>query len=422
MVHKSRKGKVMKRSLIVVGAFGMAFILTVLFSSKALAQAEYYVSVYPDDPYYTVNIDGENFLGGGGFFWPYGTYHTLLFQRQFVGGHWHVFNRWYDVIHWSPSYDNPVTIRVTGIGQWEADTYNQYSVQFQNNFPGTGNGGIIYVSGIQYNSPTSEFLVVQIDSINASAVGQDFNGMHYAFDHWSDGSTSSYKYFKPTDNTTYTAQFVAKPFQVTVTSAGGPNYQPVVLTWQVHPNPDVTYDIWLRIRSNGVTGDPMLQASSLSHTTTSYTSPVYINLPNGTDLLYWDVRAYHSPTGTSADPWWTCSGYGTAQAKITANDAASAEIGEEVWEFAVSNYPNPFNPTTTIRFSLPHQAQVIVEIFNALGAKVRTLINGETYQRGYYNVTWDGKDSNGRTASSGMYFYRIVAGQNVKTVKMLLMK
>jgi hypothetical protein len=134
------------------------------------------------------------------------------------------------------------------------------------------------------------------------------------------------------------------------------------------------------------------------------------------------VRAYHSPTGTSADPWWTCSGYGTAQAKITANDAASAEIGEEVWEFAVSNYPNPFNPTTTIRFSLPHQAQVIVEIFNALGAKVRTLINGETYQRGYYNVTWDGKDSNGRTASSGMYFYRIVAGQNVKTVKMLLMK
>jgi len=190
----------------------------------------------------------------------------------------------------------------------------------------------------------------------------------------------------------------------------------------VHPNPNVTYDIWLRVRENGVTGNPMLQASSLPHNTTSYTSDTWMNIPLGTKLLYWDVRAYHPPTGTSADPFYTCSGYGQIWYKATGDDASKAQIGEEVHQFGVSNYPNPFNPTTTIRFNLPDNAQVSLEIFNTLGERVRTLIHGEVYQAGSYNVTWDGKDSNGRTASSGMYFYRIVAGQNVKTVKMLLMK
>ena len=264
--------------------------------------------------------------------------------------------------------------------------------------------------------------MVQDDSISAEAVNQVTNGLQCTFTQWSDGSTSNPHTFTPTDHTVYTANLAVKPIQVTVTSAGGPNNTPVVLTWQVHSNPDVTYDIYLKKRSNGVIGDPTLEASSLPHSTTSYTSPVYINLPNGTDLLYWDVRAYHSPTSTSADPWWTCSGYGTAQPKTIANDATKAEIGEEIQEFAVSNFPNPFNPTTTIRFSLPDNAQVSLEIFNVLGEKVRTLIHGQTYEPGYYNVVWDGKDNNGRTASSGIYFYRIVAGQNVKTVKMLLMK
>jgi hypothetical protein len=405
----------MKRSFIAIGAFGIAFILELILSSKTLAQFGYEVSIYTDFSYGVVNVDGVNYTDPH-FNWHYGEHHTLLFERQFVGGYWHVFNRWYDVIHGSPSYDNPVTIRITGITQFEADTYKQYSVQFQNNFVGIGNGGIIYVNGTQYNSPTSEFFVRQIDSINASAESQDFNYIHYTFDHWSDGSTSISKYFKPTTNTTYTANFAVKPIQVTVTSAGGQNYQPVVLTWQVHSNPDVTYDIYLKKRSNGVMGNPTLEASSLPHSTTSYTSPVYINTPNGTDLLYWDVRAYHPPTSTSADQFWTCSGYGTAQPKTTANDATKANIAEEIEEFAVSNFPNPFNPSTTILFDLPEASFVRLRVFNLLGRTVATLVEQQV-AAGRHAVTFDASN-----LPSGVYLYRIEAGKYTETKKLLLIR
>lgn len=67
------------------------------------------------------------------------------------------------------------------------------------------------------------------------------------------------------------------------------------------------------------------------------------------------------------------------------------------------NYPNPFNPTTTISYSLPQAMQVRIEIFNLLGQRVTTLVDG-TQKAGLQNVTWDA----GRVAS-GTYFYRIVA-------------
>jgi hypothetical protein len=366
----------------------------------------------------TVKIDGTTYSSGVIFGCGSGTNHTLeAIDGQSSSGYVQRFNNWS-----TGASTLSITVNVSQSATYTANFKPEHNIIFQNNFAGVGSGGVIKVTGTQYNSPTSSFPVVQGNTITGEAVNQVVNGLQCTFTQWSDASTSNPHTFTPTDHTTYTASFSVKPTQVTVTSAGGQNYQPVVLTWQVHPNSDVTYDIWLRIRENGVTGDPMLQTSSLSHNTTSYTSPVYINLPNGTQLLYWDVRAYHSPTGTSADPSYTCSGYGEAAPKAATNDAAKAGIGEEVREFAVSNYPNPFNPTTTIRFSLPDNARVSVEIFNTLGEKVRTLIHGEVYQAGSYNVMWDGKDNYGRAASSRIYFYHIVAGQNVKTMKMLLMK
>jgi len=364
----------------------------------------------------SVKVDGATYSSGTTFAWVNGEQHTLeAIDGQSYNNYVRHFTDWSGGIS---SSNISVTLTVSQNTTCTANFLKEFNIGFQNGFT----GGVIKVNGVQYNSPTSSFPVLETHTISAEAVNQATNGLQYTFTQWSDGSTSNPHTFTPTGHTTYTANFAVKPIQVTVTSAGGPNNTPVVLTWQVHPNSDVTYDIYLKKRSNGVIGDPTLEASSLPHSTTSYTSPVYINLPNGTDLLYWDVRAYHSPTSTSADPWWTCSGYGTAQPKTIANDATKAEIGEEIQEFAVSNFPNPFNPTTTIRFSLPDNAQVSLEIFNVLGEKVRTLIHGQTYEPGYYNVVWDGKDNNGRTASSGIYFYRIVAGQNVKTVKMLLMK
>ena len=85
------------------------------------------------------------------------------------------------------------------------------------------------------------------------------------------------------------------------------------------------------------------------------------------------------------------------------------------------NYPNPFNPTTVIEYALPKSAPVKIQIFNILGQVVRNLVD-EPQEPGYKTVYWDGKDNSGSEVSSGIYFYRIVAGDFVKCKKMALLK
>jgi hypothetical protein len=92
-------------------------------------------------------------------------------------------------------------------------------------------------------------------------------------------------------------------------------------------------------------------------------------------------------------------------------------------EFSLEqNFPNPFNPSTTIRFALPKEAPVTLVIYNMLGVPVRTLINGEQLGAANHQVTWDGKDDAGMTVPSGMYLYRITAGSFQATRKMTLLK
>lgn len=81
------------------------------------------------------------------------------------------------------------------------------------------------------------------------------------------------------------------------------------------------------------------------------------------------------------------------------------------------NYPNPFNPSSVIRFGVPQQAPVQLEVFDVLGRKVITLINGEVIQPGRYNINFDA-----RSLASGMYIYRLVIGSEVLTKKMTLIK
>jgi hypothetical protein len=88
---------------------------------------------------------------------------------------------------------------------------------------------------------------------------------------------------------------------------------------------------------------------------------------------------------------------------------------------ALRNYPNPFNPKTEISYTLPEAAQVRVCIYNMLGQKVKTLAN-EYQAVGRKTISWDGTDEHGNRAASGIYFYRIKAGEFEDTKKMILMK
>jgi len=86
------------------------------------------------------------------------------------------------------------------------------------------------------------------------------------------------------------------------------------------------------------------------------------------------------------------------------------------------NFPNPFNPETVIRYSLPEAATVTLEIYNMLGQKVRTLVDHSQQAADFYSLSWNGRDDNGRALASGMYLYRLSAGSYVNTRKMVLMK
>jgi len=99
-----------------------------------------------------------------------------------------------------------------------------------------------------------------------------------------------------------------------------------------------------------------------------------------------------------------------------------AKTGTVPENFALGqNYPNPFNPSTEISFSLPSASHVQLKVFNVLGQEVQTLADGHL-GAGQHVVTWNGKDAGGNQAASGVYFYRLDAGDVRETRKMMLIK
>jgi hypothetical protein len=86
------------------------------------------------------------------------------------------------------------------------------------------------------------------------------------------------------------------------------------------------------------------------------------------------------------------------------------------------NHPNPFNPQTTISFTLKNNSPALeLKIYNLKGQMVKNLMSG-SMNRGSYNLVWDGKDDAGNNVSSGVYFYRLSDGKSTQQRKMVLMK
>ena len=97
-------------------------------------------------------------------------------------------------------------------------------------------------------------------------------------------------------------------------------------------------------------------------------------------------------------------------------------------EYALhANYPNPFNPTTSIKFDLPEQSVVRLSVFNILGQEVAVLVNG-VVEAGFRNVEWNATAQSGYALPSGVYIYRMQATalssgkEFIQTNKMVLMK
>jgi hypothetical protein len=103
------------------------------------------------------------------------------------------------------------------------------------------------------------------------------------------------------------------------------------------------------------------------------------------------------------------------------DDATGTETPVANRLFLFQNRPNPFNPSTTISFTLPDRMHVRLSVYDPRGRLVRTLVD-ETLDNGLEERSWDGNDSRGNPVSSGIYFYRLVAGDRVITKKMVLLK
>jgi hypothetical protein len=111
---------------------------------------------------------------------------------------------------------------------------------------------------------------------------------------------------------------------------------------------------------------------------------------------------------------------GQAETSWTARKTVSTGVqarDEVPRKFSLSqNYPNPFNPSTTIKYSLAKLEQVVLKVFNALGHEVTTLVNGKQ-SAGEYEVNWQPTN-----LPSGVYIYRLQAGEFVDAKKLILMR
>ena len=99
------------------------------------------------------------------------------------------------------------------------------------------------------------------------------------------------------------------------------------------------------------------------------------------------------------------------------------DVAINPYEYALhNNFPNPFNPETQIRFSIGSSEMVKLTIYDMMGRQVRSLISGDSYGPGFHVVNWEGLNNKGEKVPSGMYIYRIKAGNFIADKKMVLVK
>jgi len=173
------------------------------------------------------------------------------------------------------------------------------------------------------------------------------------------------------------------------------------LSWDPAPEPDFQYYNVYRGNEPGFVHGP----GNLVHSTAS---------PAWTDPDYDDVTASYKVTALD---------HAGNESDAGSNGPATGVKGPNAprVDALYQNVPNPFNPSTSIRYSLRSASTVTVVVFDAAGRRVRTLLDA-TMPAGVHDITWDGYDHTGNRVASGVYFYRLEAGAFTQTRKMVLLK
>ncbi|MFA6471344.1 MAG: FlgD immunoglobulin-like domain containing protein [Candidatus Latescibacterota bacterium] len=150
-------------------------------------------------------------------------------------------------------------------------------------------------------------------------------------------------------------------------------------------------------------------------------TPQTVNIPkgaNGQDKILLQFTVTDSPAGAEMiAPLTLRDSYGN----VWNSSVHVLTSGLPLQNALYGNYPNPFNPTTTIKYSLKENSKTSLVIYNSLGQKIRTLV--DTPQApGLHTLIWNGKNDRGQQAASGMYFMKLSAGKFTQTKRMMMLE
>jgi hypothetical protein len=301
---------------------------------------------------------------------------------------------------------NELTVDVvvtTGNPTYRAEFYQSASVTLTP----VGGGRISYDQGTRSVSYSNDVqLHPTAEQVNGTAVNEAGTGVVFAFAFWTnnlnnDTARTAYLSFTPSAAITYTAHFKPKPDAPTSVTAGGSVNENIHVTWTNVENSSITYEIWRKTKF----GSPGYATSGAG---TGWEDPLFMVTGTSSDsMLTYSVYSVYDSVYKS-DPANQIA-WATYQPQSIDKDAVVANEDRVVPQsFKVGNYPNPFNPSTTISYQLAKAASVNLEVYDMMGRRVRTLVDGSK-SAGYYDVVWNSKDESGSDVSSGVYLYRFTA-------------
>ncbi len=141
----------------------------------------------------------------------------------------------------------------------------------------------------------------------------------------------------------------------------------------------------------------------------------------GLGVFYWEPESYNWQ-GYNLGAWDPTTKEPTvAMDAFLDSTTTSISDKKKVTNYELSAYPNPFNPTTTIKYSIPGHSHVLIDIYNILGERVKIIVDS-IQEAGTHSVNWNGTNEFSKQVASGIYLIRMQSGDNIKTRKLVLQK
>ena len=288
------------------------------------------------------------------------------------------------------SHDQPVDIKVDELGNayvtGDCRTGSYQSTLDYSTVKYDSEGNLIWV--IRYDGPLN-------GADNARALELDTSGDVYVT------GTSN-------DNDIATIKYVQTPMPLAptlISPSDGTTIESDTVSFAWQQNGPTVNKYCLEIATNDQMTNPMIDSTILEMTTVEYG---FIN----NEDYWWRVKAKNDGGwGPFSEIYqFSILTTGIEDANITASKLTLNQ-----------NFPNPFNPSTTIRFEVPKVTQVKIKVYDIHGREVKTLVN-RIYQSGSHSVIWDSKDNKGLLVASGAYVVRMQAGEFITLKKMMLLK